>query len=182
LREHTTSHALDVWRTYVDAFEGELLIRQEKALEGVGPLRRAIQSLQTAGFVLYNTAFEGVLAEGLIACRRHDEAERIVSSAVARCQISGEAWCMPELMRVRALGLAACGRAHEAIDLAVNGLEVSRSQGALAWELKLASTLVGIDDSPSSRKRLREVLNRTSEGFGTRDYRDAVAKLGPTIK
>jgi hypothetical protein len=25
---------------------------------------------------------------------------------------------------------------------------------------------------------LREILNRTSEGFGMRDYRDAVARLG----
>jgi hypothetical protein len=128
--------------------------------------------------VLYNAAFEGVLAEGLMACRRHDEADTIVSSALARCQGAGEAWCVPELMRVRALSLAARERTEEAIGLVVDGLKVARSQGALAWELRLASTLVGIDDRDSARERLREVLNRTSEGFGTRDYRDAAARLG----
>jgi hypothetical protein len=60
----------------------------------------------------------------------------------------------------------------------VDGLGIARSQGALAWELKLASTLVGIDDRDSAKNVLREILNRTSEGFGTRDYRDAVARLG----
>jgi hypothetical protein len=60
----------------------------------------------------------------------------------------------------------------------IDGLEIARSQGALGWELKLASTLVRIDDRDSTRNRLREILNRTSEGFGTRDYRDAVAMLG----
>ena len=178
LREHTTLHALDVWRTYADAFEGEILIRQENAFDGIVPLRRAIRSLEAAGFVLYNAAFEGVLAEGLMACRRHGEAATIVLSALARCQHSGATWCVPELMRVRALSLAAWKRTEEAIGLVVDGLEIARSQGALAWELKLASTLVAIDDSDSARDRLREILNRTTEGFGTRDYRDAVARLG----
>jgi hypothetical protein len=60
----------------------------------------------------------------------------------------------------------------------VDGFEIVRSQGALAWELKLASTLVAIDDRDSARYRLREILNCTSEGFGTWDYRDAIARLG----
>lgn len=178
LREHTALHALDVWRTYADAFESEILIRQGNALDAIVPLQRAIRSLEAAEFVLYNAAFEGVLGEGLIACRRHDEADTIVSSALARCQRSGEAWCVPELMRVRALSLAGRKRTEEAIGLVVNALEIARSQGALAWELRLASTLAGIDDRDSARDRLRGILNRTSEGFGTRDYRDAVARLG----
>jgi hypothetical protein len=178
LREHTTLHALDVWRTYADAFEGEILIRQENALDGIVALQRAIQSLEATGFVLYNAAFEGVLAEGLMACGRHDEADTDVSTTLARCQASGEAWYVPELMRVRARSLAARGRTDEAIGLVVDGLEVARSQGALAWELKLASTLVAIDGRNSATEKLRDILNRTTEGFGTRDYRDAVAKLG----
>jgi predicted ATPase/DNA-binding winged helix-turn-helix (wHTH) protein len=177
LREHTMLHALDVWRTYADAFEGEILIRQGKAHDGIATLRRAIQSLEAAGFVLYNTAFEGFLAEGLMACKRHDEADAIVSGALARCQGSGEAWCVPELMRVRALSLAARARTAEAISLLIDALEIARSQGALAWELKLASTLAGIDDGGGATDRLREIVNRISEGFGTRDYRDAVAML-----
>jgi len=171
-------HALDVWHTYADAFEGEILIRQENAPDGIVALQRTIRSLEAAGFVLYNAAFEGVLAEGLMACGRHDEADTIVSSALARCQASGEAWCVPELMRVRAFSLAMRKRTEEAIGLVVEGLEIARSQGALAWELKLASTLVGIDDRDSARDMLCEILNRTTEGFGTRDYRDAVDRLG----
>ena len=102
LREHTTLHALDVWRTYADAFEGEILIRQQNPLDGIVALQRAIRSLEATGFVLYNAAFEGVLAEGLLACGRYDEADTLVSSTLARCRASGEAWCTPELMRVRA--------------------------------------------------------------------------------
>jgi hypothetical protein len=109
--------------------------------------------------VLHNAAFEGALTDGLIACGRHDEADAIVSSVLARCQRSGATWCVPELMRVRALSLAARKRTEEAIGLVVDGLEIARSQGALAWELKLGSTLVAIDDRDSARGRLREILN-----------------------
>jgi predicted ATPase/DNA-binding winged helix-turn-helix (wHTH) protein len=178
LREHTTLHALDVWRTYADVFESEILIRQGNALDGIVPLRRAIRSLEAAGFVLYNGAFEGVLAEGLIACRRHDEADTIVSRALARCQRSGDAWCVPELMRVRALSLARRKRTEEAIGLLLDALEIARSQRALAWELRLASTLVAIDDRDNAGERLREIMNCSAAGFGTRDGRDAVARIG----
>jgi tetratricopeptide (TPR) repeat protein len=178
LREHTTLHALDVWHTYADAFEGEILIRQGNARDGVTTLHGAIRSLEAAGFVLYNAAFEGVLAEGLLACKRYDEADTTVSASLARCQGSGAAWCVPELMRVRALSLAARERTAEAIGLLIDALEIARPQGALAWELKLASTLAGIDNGGSARERLREIVDRTSEGFGTRDYRDAIARLG----
>jgi hypothetical protein len=178
LRKHTTLHALDVWHTYADAFESEILIRQQKAADGIVSLQRTIRSLEAAGFVLYNAAFEGVLAEGLMACRRHDEADTIVSNALARCQASGEAWYVPELMRVRAFGLAMRERTQEAISVMIDGLEIACFQGAVAWELKLASTLVEIDSRDSAKDRLREILSRISEGFGTRDYRDAVAKLG----
>jgi len=72
-------HALDVWRTYADVFESEILIRQGRPLDGIVQLHQAIRSLEASGFVLYNTAFEGVLAEGLMTCGRHDEADTIVS-------------------------------------------------------------------------------------------------------
>jgi hypothetical protein len=67
---------------------------------------------------------------------------------------------------------------NEPLILLIYALEIARSRGALAWELKLASTLAGFDDSGRARERLREIMNRISEGFGTRDYREAVAMLG----
>jgi hypothetical protein len=149
LREQTTLHALDVWRTYVDAFEGEILIRRDNARDGIVPLERAIRSLEAAGFVLYNTAFERVLAEGLIALRRHDEADAIVSSALACCQRSGGTWCVPELMRARAQSLAARVRTEEAIGLVTDGLEIAHSQGAqLSWR-SIVGTAPGIGSAIS---------------------------------
>jgi predicted ATPase len=177
LRAQTTLHALDVWRTYADAFEGEILIRQGRAPEGIWPIKQAIRSLKAAGFVLYNTAFEGVLAEGLLACGQVGGAQEVIAGAIGRCHGSGEAWCLPELMRIRALALAASDRLTEAVDVLLRGLSIAHAQGALAWELRLASALVRIDDSVGTRDALRNVLDRVQEGFGTGDYLLAVARL-----
>jgi predicted ATPase/DNA-binding winged helix-turn-helix (wHTH) protein len=178
LRAHTTLHALDVWRTYADAFEGEILIRQGRAPEGIGPVKHAIRTLKAAGFVLYNTAFECVLAEGLLACGQSSDAHEIVAGAIGRCHGSGEAWCLPELLRIRALALAASDRLPEAVDVLEHGLGIAHAQAALAWELRLASALVGIEDSVRARDILRNVLGRVQEGFGTNDYLCAVARAG----
>jgi hypothetical protein len=63
-------------------------------------------------------------------------------------------------MRVRALSLAARERTAQATAPLFDALEIARSQGALAWELTLASTLAGIENSGGARERLREIVNR----------------------
>jgi predicted ATPase/DNA-binding winged helix-turn-helix (wHTH) protein len=177
LREYTTLHALDVWHTYADAFEGEILIRREMAPHGVPLLQQAIGALKASGFVLYNPAFEGVLAEGMIACRRYEDADAVVSEAIAGCEASGVTWCLPELLRVRALGHAASGRKADALKLLAQGLRIARAQSAFAWELRLVATLADVDRGERTNEMLHEVLDRATEGFGTDVHRAAVSKL-----
>ena len=176
LRAHTAP-AYRGWHSLSDAFEGEILIRQGQAKEGVALLEHALRSLKAGPFCIYNTAIEGVLAEGLFACGRLDRADAVVSAALARCRISGEAWCVPELMRIRAAALAGSNLLTEAVDVLADGLRIARAQGALAWELRLASSFVEVEDSARARETLREVLSRVQEGFGTSDYLRAVARL-----
>ena len=138
----------------------------------------ALRSLRAGPFCIYNTAIEGVLAEGLLACGQGSDALETVEGAIGRCRASGEGWCLAELMRVRALALAAADLVTEAVDALADGLEIARSQGALAWELRLALTLAEIEDSVATRETLRGVLDRVTEGFGTNDYLRAASLLG----
>src|SRR5271156_2580041 len=114
LRAQTTLHALDVWRTYAEAFDAEILIRRGAARKGIGPLRRAIASLEAAGFVLYRAALPRGFAQGLMGSRPAPGARETVAATIDRCLSSGEAWCLPELMRIRALALSSTDRAAEA--------------------------------------------------------------------
>jgi predicted ATPase/DNA-binding winged helix-turn-helix (wHTH) protein len=176
---HRKLHESDGWRGYSDAYEGEILIRQGNAPKGIELIAQAIGSLRAGGFHLYIPAFEGVLAEGMLACGKVGEAQQTVEGAIGRCTASGEAWCLPELTRVRALALAGADRLTEAVDVLEDGLRLARTQGAIAWELRLAMALVDIEDSVGARETLRAVLDRVQEGFGANDYLRAVARLGP---
>jgi predicted ATPase len=141
-------------------------------------LEHAIRCLRAGPFCIYNTAIEGVLAEGLLACGQISEAQETVEGAIGRCRASGEAWCLAELLRIRAMTLAGASRFTEADGVLAGGLKIARAQGALAWELRLASTLAENEDSVGARETLRGVLDRVQEGFGTNDYLRAVARLG----
>jgi predicted ATPase len=177
LRAHTAP-AYRGWHSLSDAFEGEILIRKGHAAEGIARLEEALRSLRAGPFCIYNTAIEGVLAEGLLARGQVSDAQATVEGAIGRCRASGEAWCLPELMRIRALSLAAADRLTEAVGVLAEGLKIARAQGALAWELRLASAHVEIENSAGARDTLRKVLSRVKEGFGTSDYLSAIATLG----
>ena len=177
LRTHTTP-AYRGWHSLSVAFEGEILIRQGRAEEGVALVEDAIRSLRAGPFCIYNTAIESVLAEGLLSSGQICRARETVEGVIDRCRASGEAWCLAEVMRIRALALAASDQVTEAVGALADGLKVARTQGALAWELRLASTHVAIEDSAAARDTLRRVLNRVKEGFATSDYLTARARLG----
>jgi predicted ATPase/DNA-binding winged helix-turn-helix (wHTH) protein len=173
-----TSPAYRGWHSLADGFEGEILIRQGRAEEGVERLEHAIQSLKSGPFCIYLTAFEGVLAEGLLARGQIGDALETVDGAIGRCRASGEAWCLAELTRIRAMALAGAGRPMEAVAALADGFEIAVGQGALAWELRLASTLAEIEDSVGARGTLGGVVDRVTEGFGTNDYLRSAAMLG----
>jgi predicted ATPase/DNA-binding winged helix-turn-helix (wHTH) protein len=176
LKAHTAP-AYRGWHSLGDACEGEILIRQGHAEAGVARVGQAIASLRAGPFCIYNSAIEGVLAEGLLASGRTGDARETVAQALARSRGAGEGWCLAELMRIQALTLAASGLSTQAVDVLAEGLELARTQGALAWELRLATTLAGIEHSLTAQAGLREVLGRIQEGFGTCDYRTALARL-----
>ncbi|NVZ22413.1 helix-turn-helix transcriptional regulator [Pseudomonas costantinii] len=86
----------------------------------------------------------------------------------ARSGVAG--WCTPEILRVRAEALHDT-RASEALLLEALGL--AHQQGALAWELRSATSLARLWQSQGRLQAARELLNgvygRFTEGFATHD-------------
>ncbi|TFY93809.1 transcriptional regulator [Pseudomonas nabeulensis] len=94
-----------------------------------------------------------------------------VQDAVFERARNGEAgWCTPEILRVRAESLADT-RAAEALLLEALGL--AHQQGALAWELRCATSLARLWQRQGRLQPARDVLNRVyarfTEGFATQD-------------
>jgi predicted ATPase/DNA-binding winged helix-turn-helix (wHTH) protein len=102
LREHTKATMLDVWRTYADCFEAELLRRHGDNQTCLRQLRVGLQSLRTAGFILFETMFVTTEARALSGLGRDVEAVSVLDAALQKSRTSGEAWWFPELHRAKA--------------------------------------------------------------------------------
>jgi len=86
-------------------------------------------------------------------------------------------WCAPEVLRAQAQHLAQ-GSAPDvagAQALLRQSIALARRQGALAWELRSATSLAALRRDGGE---LEAVLARFSEGFTTADLQQAQALLG----
>ncbi|MBI3346857.1 MAG: helix-turn-helix transcriptional regulator [Burkholderiales bacterium] len=83
-------------------------------------------------------------------------------------------WCAPEVLRVQ-------GERSASEPLLLRALALARSQGARAWELRVATSLAApwrqAGGRESARALLRETLARFTEGHGCVDVRRATAVL-----
>ncbi len=103
---------------------------------------------------------------------------------LARARRGEATWCAPEILRVHAEGLRAHGSeaaAAEADALLHDALALARSQGALAWELRVAVSLADLwqaqGRAPSARDLLRGVRQRFTETGCNADLVHADARL-----
>jgi predicted ATPase/DNA-binding winged helix-turn-helix (wHTH) protein len=184
LYEQTKTHSLDVWNAYADGFAGEIMIRHGDVAAGLDRLRGAIETLAQGGFILYKTFFLASLAQRLRAAGQIPEALAAVDRAIASCDRTGEAWLLAELLRIRGEVQLRSRQAQAAEDgeaSLLRSMEIARNQGALAWELRTATSLATLwhrtGRSTDARTLASTVLAKFTEGFATPDYRAATALL-----
>jgi predicted ATPase len=121
----------------------------------------------------------GALADGL---RKHGQLENAVltiNQAIGRATDRGSTYDMAELLRIKALSLAAMpqyGR-DSAVSCLTDALAVAKAQSALALELKstiaLARLLAEGGQRDQARHDLALVYGRFTEGLETADLRTA---------
>jgi hypothetical protein len=105
----------------------------------------------------------------------------LTGDAIARCEAGMVGWCLPELLRVRALkalSLDADDSGGAAAALLQRSLAVAGVQGALAWKLRSAASLAALylrqDARSQARATLEPELARCREGRDTADLRSAL--------
>jgi predicted ATPase len=143
---------------------------------GLPLLDAAVDELRHARFVQYYTAFLVALAEGLAAAEQGARGLAVVDDALMQSEKSEERWILPELLRLKgelillhpAPNAAAVGEGHFQ-----QSLEWVRRQGALAWELRSATSLARLwrrqGKTTPAQKLLGTVYRRFTEGFDTVD-------------
>lgn len=135
--------------------------------EGVSWIQESLARLHAARYELLTTAFEHALAHGLLLDGQPDEALRTVDATLARCRGNGEAFALPELLRLRArivqhYGPDQLGEAERLLDEA---LDISRKQGARAWELRSAHDLAELWLAQGKIRQALALLGSLREAF-----------------
>ena len=108
----------------------------------------------------------------------------LLASPLARRRAAEDAasWCAPEILRGAALDLLRDGTTAAAAAMLHRALDLARTQGARGWELRVATSLAGLDLPGEPRAavldRLADLRARFPAGRGTADLRRADALLG----
>jgi predicted ATPase len=177
-------HGLAPWSVWGRVLEGILLIKRGRSVDGAALLSQGLDGFPIAAFHIQANLFRAELAEGLAAAGHPERALSTMREALARAERSEEGWCLAELLRklgellLLAGGSTATGDAEPRF---LQAVEIARRQGALAWELRAATSLARLYHRQHRPTRARAILapvvRRLTEGFGTADVVNAKALL-----
>jgi tetratricopeptide (TPR) repeat protein len=178
------SHSLAPYLAVGRGFQGELAIRRGDAKDGVDSLLGSLQKLHAMPYELLTTPLNIALVQGLAATGRFTEAMALIDDTIRQVETNGDVCYLPELMRVK--GDVLLSMPQPSVDGAescfMQSLELSRRQGARAWELRtaidLAALLAGQRRTEPARALLQPVFAQFVEGADTADLKAAERLLG----
>jgi predicted ATPase len=169
------------------ARKGELAIRRGDAKNGVESLRACLATIHAVGYGLLTTEFNISLVQGLAALGQFAEGVVLVDEAIRRVETNGDEVYIPELLRVKGGLLLSMPQrfVDDAETCFTRSLDLSRRQGARAWELRtatdLATLMAGRGDVGSARELLQPVFEQFVEGLDTADLK-AAERLLTTLR
>jgi predicted ATPase/DNA-binding winged helix-turn-helix (wHTH) protein len=162
-----------------------LAIQHGDVKHGVENLQRCLEKLHPETYELH-TELHLALIDGFIAVGRVAEALRLADESIARSETNGDFCYMPELLRLKGKALLSPPkRDDDGESYYQRSLELSRRQGATAWELRTSIDLAALKADQGrpddARNLLEPVFARFNEGSDTADVkaaRDLLAALG----
>lgn len=173
---HSLAPYLAVGHTYCAILDRPIGAANE---DGVERLKRGLGELAASSYAMLNTPFSLALVEAFRDAGRLDEGLELLEAILGQVQANGDAYFMPELLRVKSgLHLAASpSRLSDAEKCLVAALDVSRQQGAHSWALRagidLAHMLAGRGQQDAARSLLEPLCQQVIDGEDTLDVRAA---------
>lgn len=184
LLEHSTRHALPGWHVWARCYERVLDLKSGDVTIGLRLLRAGFDELGEARSATGYILLLGSLAEDLGDACQATEGLTAVDEVIARSEHTEERWAIAELLRIKGelvLLQGALGAVATAEDHFRQALNWAGRQGALAWELRAATSLARLlsdqGRSVDAIALLQPVYDQFTEGFDTPDLRTAKALL-----
>jgi predicted ATPase/DNA-binding winged helix-turn-helix (wHTH) protein len=183
LLDYSTRHALVYWRAWGGLYAAELAARTSDAITGARQLQAAVGDLGGVAISSHLIPARGLLAEALGRAGQVGEGLAMIDAALDRCESSEARQPIAELLRIKGELLLLSGEtaAVTAEKQFRDAIDWARRQGALAWELRAATSLArhwqNRGRSDAAITLLRPVYDRFTEGFETTDLRAAADLL-----
>jgi len=160
-------HALPSYAPLGACFQAQLAIRRGDAAAGLRQLRPNLEELRAQRYDLFTTAFALSLVEALALTGDIAAAATRVHETIRAVEVAGDLCYLPELLRVKAELLLSPTRLsieHAELCLA-QSLELSRRQGARAWELRTSIDLAKRSAAQGRPEQARELLRPVCDQF-----------------
>jgi hypothetical protein len=177
------SHSFGPYLDVGQARKGSLAIRRGDAKSGVEGLQGSLEKLHAARYELLTTEFSISLTQGLAAIGQFAAGLALVDETIRMVEANGDVSYTPELLRVKG-GLLLSLPQHSVADAEMcftQSLELSRRQGARAWELRTAVDLATLwadqGRSDDARALLQPVFEQFAAGSDTADLKAAERML-----
>jgi predicted ATPase len=165
-------------------FHGNAIAQHGKFAEGIAQMREGINELRSIGTLISLLSLLAGLADAFARFGNIDEGLTTIDEALAMMRTGGEHFDLPEIHRIRGtLLLAGSANDRDAVEAAfAQALSIARAQEAKLLELRAATSLARLwrDQGKKSeaRKLLAPVYGWFTEGFDTRDLKEAKTLLG----
>jgi predicted ATPase len=184
LADHSARHPLAFLADLGRSNRGVLLIKHGDLDAGLRLLRAGDYEPGKARVAWRSITFSTVIGEALGRTGQIGDGLILVEAAIDHSERVEERWLFAELLRVKGellLLQGGSGAAATAEDCFRQALDWARRQGALSWELRVATSLarlLGDQGRPADAMALLQpVYDRFTEGFDTVDLEAAKALI-----
>jgi len=182
-----TEQGLPLWLALETMLHGWALVEQGQSDEGIAEMRRGLAGYQAIGSELNVPYFLGLLAEANGKTKQPDEGLALLTEALAmvdknrECAWEAELYRLKGMLTLQAGGRSPAAKFDEAEGYFRDALAIAGRQQAKSWELRTAIRLAQLwrrqDKQQDARRKLAETYGWFTEGFGTKDLREAKALL-----
>jgi class 3 adenylate cyclase/predicted ATPase len=164
-------------------FRGNAIAQQGEFAQGIAQMHEGISELRSIGTSFSLLSLFAGLADACAQCGNVDEGLAVVEEGLALMRTGGEHFSLPEIRCIKGKLLLArsvndTGAAEAAF---CEALSIARAQQAKSLELRAATCMARLWRSQGKVQQARELLAPVyggfSEGFDTRDLKEAKALL-----
>jgi len=182
LTAQATEQRLYFWLAAAMCARGGALMQRGELDDAIAQIQQGLVVYSSLGVLTSYNYYLTYLATAHLAGGYVAEAMRVADEGLALCQRQLARFHEPELLRLKAECLARDGDVTAAEANARRALELARRDSAKAFELRAAMSLSHLLHDTGRRDEARTVLHDTygwfTEGFATKDLREARALLG----